>query len=93
MLEKVKEMPVSDFSTLEYRLGSLVMDTANHMRFEPPREEETAQQPRLFFKLQYANKGIDAINISNILNHKMVQSCIPPYFKLKSTPCISYSYT
>ena len=44
-------------------------------------------------KLKFSNKGIDAVNLSNILRHKKVQSCIPEYFKSKSTPCISYKYT
>lgn len=29
--------------------------------------ENTAHAPRNFFKLQFANKGIDAVDISNIL--------------------------
>ena len=41
----------------------------------------------------FANKGIDALNFSNILNQKSVQSNIPPYFQNKESPCISYSYT
>jgi hypothetical protein len=41
----------------------------------------------------FDNKGIDAININNILNHKDVLSFIPPHFKMKSTHCISYRYT
>lgn len=93
LLEKVKEKPLFDFSTPEYRLGSMIMDIAYHRLFKPTQTENTAHAPRHFFKLQYANKGIDAVNISNILNHKKVQSCIPPYFKIKSTPCISYNYT
>jgi hypothetical protein len=31
--------------------------------------------------------------LSNILHHKKVQSCIPEYFKSKSTPHISFTYT
>jgi hypothetical protein len=41
----------------------------------------------------FANKGIDAINISNILNRKEVVKEIPPYFKKQSVPIVSYSYT
>jgi hypothetical protein len=41
----------------------------------------------------FDNKGINAVNVNNILNHKKVQSCTPPYFKMKSTPCISHRYT
>jgi hypothetical protein len=39
-----------------------------------------------------SNKGIDAINISNILNRKEVVKEIPPYFKNQSVPIVSYSY-
>jgi hypothetical protein len=46
-----------------------------------------------FFKLKFSNKGIDAVNLRNILRHKKVQSCIPEYFKSKSMPRISYTYT
>ena len=70
LFDKVKQMPSSDFSTPEYRLGAVIMDIANHRLFKPTRTEEPTPTPRLFFKLQYANKGIDAVNISNILNQK-----------------------
>jgi hypothetical protein len=33
----------------------------------------------LFLHIPFANKGIDAINISNILNRKEVVKEIPPY--------------
>jgi hypothetical protein len=33
------------------------------------------------------------VNLSNILRHKKVQTRIPEYFKSKSTPRISYTYT
>ena len=48
---------------------------------------------RPFLKIKFANKGIDALNLSNVLNQKSVESTIPPYFEYKESPCISYSYT
>jgi hypothetical protein len=36
---------------------------------------------RKFLHIPFANKGIDVINISNILNRKEVVKEIPPYFK------------
>jgi hypothetical protein len=36
---------------------------------------------RKFLHIPFANKGMDAINISNILNRKEVVNEIPPYFK------------
>ena len=70
----------------------MIMDVAHHRLFDPPRiiDECELKKPRKFLHLKYDNKGIDDVNINNILNNKNVQSCIPPYFKMKSTPCISY---
>ena len=48
---------------------------------------------RSFLKLSFANKGIDAINLGNILHHKSVKSKIPPCFKYQSVSIISYTYT
>lgn len=47
-----------------------MMDIAYHRLFESTQTENTAHVPRYFFKVQYANKRIDAVHISNILNHK-----------------------
>ena len=44
-------------------------------------------------QIKFANKGMDALNLSNILSQKSVQSNISPYFEYKESPCISYSYT
>ncbi|XP_056012425.1 uncharacterized protein LOC125681516 [Ostrea edulis] len=84
-----------DFSTPEYRLNSMIMDVAYHRLYKPARtmDDIPSKSCRQFLKLKFTNKGIDAVNISNILRHKKVQSCIPNYFKFKSTLCISYSYT
>ena len=41
-----------------------------------------------FLKLKFANKGIDTLNIGNILNHKEVTKHIPAYFKCPSERCI-----
>ena len=49
--------------------------------------------PDKFLHIKFANKGIDAINIDNILHHKDVTKSIPAYFKHQSAPKISYSYT
>ena len=43
--------------------------------------------------MSFANKGIDAINISNILHNKKVTSTRPPYLKNQSVPVLSYTYT
>jgi len=48
---------------------------------------------RSFLKLSFANKGLDGINLDNILHHKSVKYKIPPYYKNQSAPIISYVYT
>jgi hypothetical protein len=48
---------------------------------------------RNFLHIPFPNKGIDAINVSNMLNRKEVVKEIPPYFKNHSVPIVSYSYT
>ena len=40
LLEKAKEHPILDSSSPEYRLGSVIMDIANHRLFQPARFTE-----------------------------------------------------
>ena len=51
------------------------------------------KENRSFLKVFFANKGIDAINLSNILHNKKVVSKIPSYFQDKSPPILSYTYS
>jgi hypothetical protein len=93
--EKAKASSYLISLTPDYRLVYtlyVVMNVAHHRLFGIIDECEL-KKPCNFFHLKFENKGIDAVNISNILNHKVVQSCIMPYFNIQSTPCISYRYT
>jgi hypothetical protein len=61
------------------------MDVAHDRLFKQPRITDIP--PNLattFFQLKFYNMGIDAVNLSNILRHKKVQSPIPECFKSKS---------
>ena len=64
-----------------YRLSSIICDVALFRLFKPVRSEPLTSEDRKFLHIPFKNKGIDAINISNILNRKEVKSQIPPYFK------------
>ena len=69
----------------EYKLVAIILDVAKFRLYKPiqtvsPRETPT----RDFLKLEVRNKGLDAVNISNILNHKKVTSTIPTYFKTRA---------
>jgi hypothetical protein len=56
-------------------------------------ETYTGAIRRLRFEIvSFANKGLDGINLGNILHHKSVKSKIPQYFKDQSVPIISYAY-
>jgi len=77
----------------EYRLNAIIMDIAYHRLFKPVKTIKNDQDQRSFLKLKFANKGLDEINLTNILHHKDVLSKIPNYFKEQHAPQISYSYT
>ena len=71
-----------------------VMDISSNRLFKAVRVcDYTETKNRPFLEIKFAKKGIDALNLSNILNKKSVQSYIPPYFQNKKSSCISYSYT
>ena len=74
--------PFSNPSSSEYRLSSIILDISHNVLFKPVRTDlNSPTDSRRFMKVNFANKGIDAIKISNILNHKRVRDKIPPYFK------------
>ena len=77
----------------KYRLSRIICDVASFRLFKPVRSEPLHDNNRKFLHIPLANKGIDAINISNILNRKEVVKEIPPYFKNQYVPIVSYSYT
>jgi hypothetical protein len=51
---------------------------ASFRLFKPVRSEPLHDNNRKFLHIPFANKGIDDINISNILNRKEVVEEIPP---------------
>jgi hypothetical protein len=50
----------------KYRLSSIICDVASFRLFKPVRSEPLHDNNRKFLHIPFANKGIDAINISNI---------------------------
>jgi hypothetical protein len=84
---------VTNPNSNEYKLTAIVLDIAGHRPFKPAGIKKDEIDKRSFLKLSIANKGLDGINLGNILHHKSVKSKIPPYFKDQSVPIISYVYT
>ena len=84
----------ADVASPEHRLQGIILDISSNRLFKAARlcdYTETKNRPLL--KIKFANDGMDALTLNNILNQKSVQSNIPPYFQNKESPCISYSYT
>jgi hypothetical protein len=88
----VESFTVDPFSP-KYRLSSIICDVASFRLFKPVRSEPLHENNRKFLHIPFTNKGIDAINISNVLNRNEVVKEIPPYFKNQSVSIVSYSYT
>ena len=62
--------------------------------FQPVRSNNCVPEPRRhFIKIHFHNKGIDKVNLHNMLHNKLVNSKVPIYFKEKEPPVISYKYT
>jgi hypothetical protein len=68
-------------------------DVASFRLFKPVRSEPLYDNNNKFVHSPFGNKGMDAINISYILNRKEVVKEIPPYFKNQSVHIVSYRYT
>ena len=82
-----------DQSSNEYRLKSIILDIANSRLYKPVSSINPVKDTGRFMTIKYANKGIDAINISRLLHHRDVKAKIPAYFNDPITPRLSYSYT
>ena len=94
LCESTLTLHFADAAFPEHRLQSIILDISSNRLFNAVSVcDNTETKNRPFLKIKFANKGIDVLNFSNILNQKSVQSNIPPYFQNKESPCISYSYT
>ena len=91
--EKCLKNTYSNTYSLENRLNSIILDISYFRLFKPVTATQNDSEHRSFLKLKYINKGLDMINLVNILHHKKVVSKIPNYFKDQTIPQISYSYT
>ena len=76
----------------EQRQHYIIQDIAFHRLFKPVKTNSPVDKKRAFMKIHFDNKGLDAINIGNILNNKHIKAKIPAYFNEKIPPVISYTY-
>ena len=83
-----------DYESAEYRVTAIILDTAQYRLFKPFRSDLLSTDAKThFIRLDFINKGIDAVNLPSILRSKSVTETVPTYFKEKEPPIISYTYT
>ena len=61
--------------------------------FQYVQVNSSAKPQRRFIKIYFHNKGIDKVNLTNILHNKLVKSKVTIYFQEQDPPLISYKYT
>ena len=83
----------TDFSSAEYRVTSIILDISHYRLFKPVKSDVPAENPKHFMIIKFLHKGIDAINLPQLLRSQSVMDKIPAYFKDKEPPIISYQYT
>ena len=82
----------TDFSSAEYRVTTTILDISHYRLFKHVKSDVPAEKPKHFMKIKFLHKGIDAINLPQLLRSQSVMDKIPAYFKDKEPP-ISYQYT
>ena len=78
----------TDFSSAEYRVTSIILDISHYRLFKPVKSDVPAENPKRFMKIRFLHKGIDAINLPQLLRSQSVMDKIPAYFKDKEPPII-----
>ena len=80
----------TEFSSAEYRVTSIILDISHYRLFKPVKSDVPAEKPKYFMKIKFLHKGIDAINLPQLLRSQSVMDKILAYFKDKEPPIISY---
>ena len=93
-IPKLRELQSPALESAEYRVTSMILDTAQYRLLRPICSDLLSTDAKThFIKLDFINKGIDAVNLPSILRSKSVTETVPTYFKEKGPPIISYTYT
>ena len=82
-----------NYESAEYRVTAIILDTAQYRLFRPVHSDLSIDAKIHFIKLDFINKGINAVNLPSILRSKSVTETVSTYFKEKEPPIISYTYT
>ena len=74
-------------------MTSIMLDISHYRLFKPVKSDVPAEKPKHFMKIKFLHKGIDFINLPQLLRSQSVMDKIPAYFKDKEPSIISYQYT
>ena len=75
-----------DYESDEYRVTAIILDTAQYRLFRPACSDLLSTDAKThFIKLDFINKGIDAVNLPSILRSKSVTETVQAYFKEKES--------
>ena len=55
------------FSSAEYRVTSIILDISHYRLFKPVKSDVPAEKPKHFMKINVSDKGIDDINLPQLL--------------------------
>ena len=82
LYESTLTLHFADVASPEHRLQGIILDFPSSRLFKAVSVcDYTETKNRTFLKIKFANKGIDALNLSNILNQKVI---FPHTFKRSS---------
>ena len=74
-----------DYESAEYRVTAIILDTAQYRLFRSVCSDLLSTDAKThFIKLDFINKGIDAVNLPSILSSNSVTETVPTYFKEKN---------
>ena len=73
-----------DHESAEYRVTAIILDTDQYRLFRPFRSDLLSTNANThFIKLDFINRGIDAVNLPSILRSKSAIETVPTYFEKK----------
>ena len=62
----------TDFSSAEYRVNSIILDISHYRLFKPVKSDVPAENPKHFMKIKFLHKGIDTVNLPQLLTSQSV---------------------
>ena len=68
------ETTITNHYSNPYKLTAIILDIASHWLFKQMHIGKDEKEKRSFLILFFANKGLDDVNLGNILHHKLVKS-------------------